>query len=391
MTNLALQLKRLGLLEYLDILIAEGFDTWDTVLDITGSDLNSLNVKINDQKRLQRAITKSRRWDQTERPTNARTKRKYTRRPKPDMHAPERPLTAYVAFSKHVRDILEGQEISFTDIAKVIGARWQGLPVYAREVYQCQANVAKEQYSVDLAEYKKSSKYHAYKEYLKGFKKNHNLNDRNSALEAQIKTSIPYSTHEDGHRKPTRVLGSAELGSSTAELDQVLLSPIMDLPRVCGYSYPSISTSSCNPTFSGPNSTHLTDLGSLVSTSPRPTTPNHRGLLASISYTSHGTRSIDLPLSQSFRGPTCGSGSLTLEGSGGYACASYADSSPLLNSPKLLQPMPILGPAPCPFGQPTQAHSPTQQAVGLCQFSPFLALIRAGELARITDARILKS
>ncbi|KAH7111329.1 high mobility group box domain-containing protein [Dendryphion nanum] len=173
MTNLALQLKRLGLLEYLDILIAEGFDTWDTVLDITEPDLNSLNVKINDQKRLQRAITKSRRWDQTERPTNARTKRKYTRRPKPDKHAPERPLTAYVAFSKHIRDILEGQEISFTEIAKIIGARWQCLSVDAREAYQCQANVAKEQYSVDLAEYKKSSKYHAYKVYLKGFKKNH--------------------------------------------------------------------------------------------------------------------------------------------------------------------------------------------------------------------------
>jgi len=32
-------LERLGLYQYLEVLVAEGFDTWDTVLDITESDL----------------------------------------------------------------------------------------------------------------------------------------------------------------------------------------------------------------------------------------------------------------------------------------------------------------------------------------------------------------
>lgn len=67
MTDLAEELKRLGLSEYLDVLVAEGFDTWETVSDIAESDLwvamallsgkeiyiysrNSLNVKIGHRR-----------------------------------------------------------------------------------------------------------------------------------------------------------------------------------------------------------------------------------------------------------------------------------------------------------------------------------------------------
>jgi hypothetical protein len=39
MAQLAEELKRLGLSEYLDVLVAEGFDTLETVLDIAESDL----------------------------------------------------------------------------------------------------------------------------------------------------------------------------------------------------------------------------------------------------------------------------------------------------------------------------------------------------------------
>jgi SAM domain (Sterile alpha motif) len=39
MTDLAGRLERLGLSQYLEALISEGFDTWETVLDITESDL----------------------------------------------------------------------------------------------------------------------------------------------------------------------------------------------------------------------------------------------------------------------------------------------------------------------------------------------------------------
>jgi hypothetical protein len=39
MTDLAEKLVRLGLSEYSESLVAEGFETWETVSDITESDL----------------------------------------------------------------------------------------------------------------------------------------------------------------------------------------------------------------------------------------------------------------------------------------------------------------------------------------------------------------
>lgn len=37
--DLGARLERLGLSQYLEVFVAEGFDTWETVLDITESDL----------------------------------------------------------------------------------------------------------------------------------------------------------------------------------------------------------------------------------------------------------------------------------------------------------------------------------------------------------------
>jgi hypothetical protein len=39
MTDLREELERLEMLQYLEALVAEGFDTWETILDITESDL----------------------------------------------------------------------------------------------------------------------------------------------------------------------------------------------------------------------------------------------------------------------------------------------------------------------------------------------------------------
>lgn len=82
MTDLAEELKRLGLSEYLDVLVAEGFDTWETMSDIAESDLNSLNVKIGHRRKLQRAIAESRGPVYNHHPPITRTKRKYARHPK---------------------------------------------------------------------------------------------------------------------------------------------------------------------------------------------------------------------------------------------------------------------------------------------------------------------
>jgi hypothetical protein len=50
MTDLGERLERLGLGQYLDVFLSEGFDSWETLLDITESDLNILNVKLGHRR-----------------------------------------------------------------------------------------------------------------------------------------------------------------------------------------------------------------------------------------------------------------------------------------------------------------------------------------------------
>jgi hypothetical protein len=89
MTDLAGEMERLGLSEYLDVLVAEGFDTWETVSDITESDFrNSLHVKVGHRRKLQRAIAESRGPIYDHRPLIARTKRNQTSMHLGDLYLP---------------------------------------------------------------------------------------------------------------------------------------------------------------------------------------------------------------------------------------------------------------------------------------------------------------
>jgi hypothetical protein len=72
-----------------------------------------------------------------------------------------------------MREELKSQELSFTEIAKVVGERWQVLSPESRDVYERQASTAKRKYYTELAEYKKTPQYLEYQEYLKDFKAKH--------------------------------------------------------------------------------------------------------------------------------------------------------------------------------------------------------------------------
>jgi len=69
-----------------------------------------------------------------------------------------------------MRELLKGNDLSFTDMAKLVGERWQLLPPGAREKYESQASTAKEKYNAQLAEYKKTDDYAIYQDYLADFK-----------------------------------------------------------------------------------------------------------------------------------------------------------------------------------------------------------------------------
>ncbi|KAL8658479.1 MAG: hypothetical protein Q9226_000973 [Calogaya cf. arnoldii] len=158
---------RLGLGQYLERFVDEGFETWETVLDITESDLQ-LPPTLEGTKP---------------------GKRKYRRHPKADEYAPERPQSAYVIFSNikslallspsaanepsEVRDGLKSENLSFTEIAKRVGERWQTLLPEEREPFEAKAASAKEGYLTELARYKKTDQFKEHAVYLADFKAKH--------------------------------------------------------------------------------------------------------------------------------------------------------------------------------------------------------------------------
>ncbi|KAH8815034.1 hypothetical protein F5884DRAFT_663987 [Xylogone sp. PMI_703] len=201
MTELEDIFAELGISQYLQDFLDQGFDTWETILDITESDFDVLGVKLGHRRKLQRKIANSRGLSSDRAlaspgrgtPTDDRqlddtksaiakpdvrdggsgvqgAKRKYRRHPKPDENAPERPPSAYVIFSNRMREDLKGRHLSFTEIAKLVGENWQTLTPAEKEPYEQQAFTAKEKYNQELNEYKKTEQYKEYARYLADFK-----------------------------------------------------------------------------------------------------------------------------------------------------------------------------------------------------------------------------
>ncbi len=69
-----------------------------------------------------------------------------------------------------MRDDLKGRNLTFTEIAKLVGEHWQNLSVVEKEPFESQAQTAKDRYNNQLAEYKKTPQYKRYQEYLEDFK-----------------------------------------------------------------------------------------------------------------------------------------------------------------------------------------------------------------------------
>ena len=72
-----------------------------------------------------------------------------------------------------MREKLRGQELSFTDIARIVGERWQELTPEEKEPCEREARALKGKYYSELADYKKTPQYADYQEYLTEFKAKH--------------------------------------------------------------------------------------------------------------------------------------------------------------------------------------------------------------------------
>ncbi len=161
--DLRAQLESLGLGQYFAVLTENGFDDWDTLLDITEEDLRDLDVKLGHRRILQREIANRRApatmADPMRSPPGAplpaaaaqavdvsmsssdalpaerRPKRRYRWHPRPDPNAPKRPKTAYVNFADHLRADPTIANMSFVEIAREVGRQWQVMDSTAKQTW----------------------------------------------------------------------------------------------------------------------------------------------------------------------------------------------------------------------------------------------------------------
>ncbi|KAK4047459.1 hypothetical protein OIV83_005371 [Microbotryomycetes sp. JL201] len=201
------------------------------------------------------------------------TKRRYRRHPKPDPHAPVKPVSAYVAFSHTVREEMKGA--SFTEIAKTVGERWQAMPKEDREALEAKAANAKEAYIAALAAYKHTPEYAAHQQYLTDFKRKY------------AQTTLPDSPPRSLSRSGSRAASS----SGPNVVPRQLPTPSSTTPSSAPLPSASPSTSSFVPTRDGETSrgqapsvssatSYFDDQPTASNNKRRRTDPTQRGDLA---------------------------------------------------------------------------------------------------------------
>ena len=97
--------------------------------------------------------------------------------------------------STEIREDLKTENLSFTEIAKRVGEQWQVLPVPVKASYESQAAAAKERYRTDLQEYKKTSYYREYNDYLANFKLKNNIAPHTGTVTLIIPTHLLLCNH----------------------------------------------------------------------------------------------------------------------------------------------------------------------------------------------------
>lgn len=104
-----------------------------------------------------------------------------------------------------MREDLKGHNLTFTEIAKLVGENWQSLPPGEKEGYESQANAAKEKYHRDLVEYKKTPEYRKYAQYLQEFKEKQAKQNQGSSHKTRMRLSrrlCPNSQSSDSNKRP---------------------------------------------------------------------------------------------------------------------------------------------------------------------------------------------
>lgn len=190
MGSLEEKLESLGLGQYLNVLIDNGFEDWNTVLEITEDDLDQLGIKLGHRRILQQHIATCRDYrptpnhscsptstsiTRTTSPTSnspgGRERRRYKRHPTRDPNAPKKPNTAYVNFANHLRADPAIASKSFVEIAREVGRQWQNLDASEKEKWESEASSAMEKYEEQMELYRQTENFRKYQQYVEAFKK----------------------------------------------------------------------------------------------------------------------------------------------------------------------------------------------------------------------------
>jgi hypothetical protein len=68
-----------------------------------------------------------------------------------------------------IREEVKGQDLSFTEIAQLVGRRWQLLAPDTRQALEKEADVAREKYIAAVTDYRMTPQYAQYRRYLADF------------------------------------------------------------------------------------------------------------------------------------------------------------------------------------------------------------------------------
>ncbi|KAL8703253.1 MAG: hypothetical protein Q9201_003559 [Fulgogasparrea decipioides] len=239
MADLKSLLSSFGLGQYHEHLVQAGFDTWETILDITEDDLETLNVQRGHRRRLQQEIAYTLKFGDVpgnQRPhalsrslpaeenTPSNMKRQYNRHPKPDPNAPQRPHSAYVLFSNTMQEELNKPSLSFAEKSRIVGNRWQALPDESKHHWQYLAAGPQEKYKADLGQYQNTKSHREYQAYLADF------NASQSEPSRKRKAITYQSPGQLDHASPERKPHITSPSASDQPTAFKRLAPIASLP-----------------------------------------------------------------------------------------------------------------------------------------------------------------
>ena len=147
----------------------------------------------------------------------APTKRGYRHHPKPDPKAPERPYSAYMLFSNYTREQLKEQNLSFAELSKLVGERWQQLTRDEKEEWKAKGVVPWERYKAELAEYQKTDDFQDYQHYLTEFKAIQAAKNPRRKPSTTLQSPVPSTPWATGDSSKLRQMAVSPTGQSGSE------------------------------------------------------------------------------------------------------------------------------------------------------------------------------